>query len=336
MARRLDLVEEDVRTRPGPGSRPRSRLRPTYPDARLGQVVAVDRGRFTCAVDGRDVIAVRAKELRRTPVVVGDFVALVGDLSGRPDTLARIVRVDPRRTVLRRSADDTDPEERVIVANADQLAVVCSVANPAPQPRLVDRYLVAAFDGGLDVVLVFSKADLADPQPLLDMYRPLEVPMVVTANRQPGPELPELLRDRMTVFAGASGVGKSTLINALVPGAGRATAEVNEVTGKGRHVTTSTVVFDLPGGGRVVDTPGVRSFGLAHLDVERVVAAFPDLAPATVDCPRDCDHQPHPELDPDAARCALDSWVAAGHAAAQRLESLRRLLASLQHREADR
>ncbi|MBX6372046.1 MAG: ribosome small subunit-dependent GTPase A [Acidothermus sp.] len=326
MKGRLDLDEELLSRRES--SRPRTKRRPAYPDARVGQVVAADRGRFTCSVDGRDVVAVRAKELRRTPVVVGDLVALVGDLSGRPDSLARIVRIEPRRTVLRRSADDADPEERVIVANADQLAIVCAVANPEPRPRLVDRYLVAAFDGGLDPILVFSKADLADPTPLLEIYRPLGLPMVVTANRQPGPDLPELLRDRFTVLAGASGVGKSTLFNALVPGARRATGEVNEVTGKGRHVTTTTVVADLPGGGRLVDTPGVRSFGLAHLDVRRVIEAFPDLAPATEDCPRGCTHRA------DAGdECALDPWVAAGRAAPERLRSLRRLLASLEGKD---
>jgi ribosome biogenesis GTPase len=130
------------------------------------------------------------------------------------------------------------------------------------------------------------------------------------------------------VLAGHSGVGKSTLINALVPGAFRATGEVNEVTGRGRHVSTSTVVFDLPDGGRVIDTPGIRSFGLAHVDVGRVVAAFPDLQPGTADCPRGCTHQPTAVTDDDIASCALDEWVADGHADPARLDSLRRLLAA--------
>jgi len=330
MSRRpRDLDEDDVRVRPGRGSRPRSRLRPAHAEAAVGFVVAIDRGRYTCLVDEHDVVAVRARELGRKAVVVGDHVELVGDVSGRADTLARLVRVQPRTSLLRRSADDTDPVERAIVANAEQLAIVCAVANPEPRTRLIDRYLVAAFDGGLEPLLVLTKADLANPQPLIDAYALLDLRVVVTAHGEPGDELPALLRDRLTVLAGQSGVGKSTLINALVPGALRATGDVNVVTGRGRHVSTSTVVFDLPGGGRVIDTPGVRSFGLAHVDVNRVVAAFPDLLAGAAQCPRGCRHAlpaGGATVDDDIARCALDDWVASGHAEAARLDSLRRLL----------
>jgi ribosome biogenesis GTPase / thiamine phosphate phosphatase len=335
--RRRDLDEDDVRIRPGRSTRPRSRLRPAHADAAEGWVVAVDRGRFTCVVDGHDVVAVRARELGRKAVVVGDRVGLVGDVSGGTDTLARLVRVEPRTSLLRRSADDTDPVERPIVANADQLAIVCAVVNPEPRTRLIDRYLVAAFDAGLEPLLILTKADLADPQPLIDAYALLDLRVVVTARKDPGTELPALLRDRVTVLAGHSGVGKSTLINALVPGALRATGDVNEVTGRGRHVSTSTVVLELPGGGQVIDTPGVRSFGLAHVDVNRVVAAFPDLLPGTEECPRGCRHVAPSGAAPadDIARCALDDWVAAGHAEPVRLDSLRRLLSVSERPDTD-
>jgi len=335
MSRRTrDLDEDDVRVRPGRSSRPRSRLRPAHDEATPAYVLAVDRGRFTCEVGDREVTAVRARELGRKSVVVGDHVGLVGDVSGATDTLARLIRIEPRTSVLRRSADDGDPIERIIVANAEQLAIVSAVANPAPQPRLIDRYLVAAFDGGLEPLLVLTKADLADPSALIEAYALLALRIVVTRSGQPSDELQAVLRDRVTVLAGSSGVGKSTLINALVPGADRATGDVNTVTGRGRHVSTSAVVLDLPGGGRVIDTPGIRSFGLAHVDVDRVVAAFPDLAPGTAECPRGCEHVAPGENAPRAnqdgdeiARCALDDWVAAGHAEPARLDSLRRLLA---------
>lgn len=310
--------EDDVRIRPGRGTRPRSKERPQHLDAVIGDVVTVDRGRYTSLVDGREVVAMTARELGRRAVVVGDRVALVGDVSGGPDSLARIVRVEPRTSALRRTADDTDPVERVIVANADQLAVVVALANPEPRTRLIDRCLVAAYDARLDPLLVLTKADLASPKALLDTYRPLDVPYVVTRRDEPIDELRERLHDRTTVLVGHSGVGKSTLVNALVPGAARATGRVNLVTGRGRHTSSSAVLLPLPGGGNVIDTPGIRSFGLAHVDPARVVEAFPDLEAGTVNCPRGCSH--------DEPECALDAWVADGHADPARLASLRRLL----------
>ena len=335
--RRKDLDESDVRVRPNPrGSRPRSKDRPRHSEATPAQVLTVDRGRYTCLLGGFEagspddglVVAMKARELGRAGVVVGDRVALVGDVTGAPGTLARIVRVEPRGSALRRSADDTDPVERVIVANADQLAVVTALADPQPRPRLVDRCLVAAYDGGLEPLLLLTKADLRDPADFLASYAPLDVPFVVT-RLQPDGAIGGLdavrarLEGRVSVLVGHSGVGKSTLVNALVPGAARATAEVNKVTGRGRHVSTSALALQLPSGGWVVDTPGVRSFGLAHMDPDRIVAAFPDLAEGTGECPRGCSHD-----EPD---CGLDEWVAsggAGPAGPSRLESLRRLLRS--------
>jgi ribosome biogenesis GTPase len=291
-------------------------------------VLAVDRGRFTCLVDSTRVYAIKARELGRKGVVVGDHVALIGDLSGGPDALARIVRVERRRSVLRRTADDTDAVERVIVANADQLVIVTSLADPEPRPRLIDRALVAAYDAGLDPLLCLTKADLAPPEPLLAVYTPLGVHFVVTMRGGDLDPLRERLAGRTSVLVGHSGVGKSTLVNALVPDAGRQTAEVNPVTGRGRHTSASAVALALPdGSGWVIDTPGVRSFGLAHVDLRRVIHAFPDLEAGTAECPRGCTH--------DEPECALDAWVAAGHADPARLGSLRRLLRTRDRTEGD-
>src|SRR5262249_22577501 len=141
-----------------------------HADAASAMVVAVDRGRWTCVPDGAApddpaarVVAMRARELGRTPIVVGDRVGLVGNLSGGPDALARIVRVARRTSVLRRTADDDDPYERVVVANAEQLVIVTALADPPPSVGFVDRALVAAYAGGLRPLLCLAKADLVGP-----------------------------------------------------------------------------------------------------------------------------------------------------------------------------
>ncbi|HVX42636.1 MAG TPA: ribosome small subunit-dependent GTPase A [Mycobacteriales bacterium] len=318
-----ELDEDDVRVRPGRGSRPRTKQRPKHENAVPATVIAVDRGRFTCRVEDANVTAMRARELGRSKVVVGDRVGLVGDLSGAEGTLARIVRVEDRTSVLRRTADDTDPFERIIVANADQLIIVTALADPPPRTGFIDRCLVAAFAGNLKPVLCLTKSDLADPGALLATYSELlGVEAVSTRHDQDPVDLRERLPDQTSVLVGHSGVGKSTLVNRLVPDADRAVSQVSAV-GKGRHTSSSAVALELPAGGWVIDTPGVRSFGLAHVTPADVLVAFPDLQPGTEDCPRGCDHS-GPEVE-----CALDEWVAQGHAERARLDSYRRLIAQI-------
>ena len=319
------LDESDVRVRPNPRG---SRRRTKDPAGSRGRRARVRhrrrpgpvrrparRGRGGKKAPERIITAMRARELGRKSVVVGDEVALVGDTGGGPDALARIVRVEPRRSTLRRSADDTDAVERVIVANADQLVVVSALANPEPRPRLIDRCLVAAYDAGLDPLLVLTKADLVEPDAFLAAYATLAVPYVVT-RRDPtrrdttstgSRRCASTCRAACPCSIGHSGVGKSTLVNRLVPDAERAVGVVNTVTGRGRHTSTSSVALRLPDDdGWVIDTAGIRSFGLAHVEPARIITFFPDLEPGTAECPRGCTH--------DEEECALDAYVASGAA----------------------
>jgi ribosome biogenesis GTPase len=290
--------------------------------------VAVDRGRMTVRIEGPDgspvdVTAMRARELGKHGVVVGDQVRLVGDTSGRQDTLARIVAIEERTTSLRRTADDTDPTERVVVANADLLVIVTSVTDPEPALGFIDRCLVAAYAGGLEPLLCMTKTDLGSPQPLLDRYAGLGLDAVHMSRETPLDDLVDRLAWRMSVFVGQSGVGKSTLVNRLVPDAFRATGDVSKI-GKGRHTSSSAVLFDLPSGGTVIDTPGIRSFGLAHVTADDVIEAFDEINEAAVDCPPVCGHT---EDDPE---CALDAWAAAGPPVRQQqLTALRVLLGAV-------
>ena len=332
---RREYDESDARVRPNRrGSRPRSKVRPKHEDAVAGTVVGVDRGRLTVHLDDAarsEVIAVKARELGRRGLVVGDRVALVGDVSGSDGTLARIVRREARTAELRRTADDAEPTERVIVANADQLGIVTALADPDPNPRMIDRCLVAAFDAGMEALLILTKADLASADGLAAAYAPLGVEVVTTTMRREADARVidglEAVRERLdwrtTVLVGYSGVGKSTLVNALVPDADRATGVVNDVTGRGRHTSTSAVALELPDGGRIIDTPGVRSFGLAHVDPEHFIAAFPDVAQAAAErCPRGCGHESA------EAGCELDAWAAGDPDREARIDSIRRLLTS--------
>jgi len=329
MSRQLDsgdyLDEDDVRIRPNPrGSKPRTKRRPNFDSAPLGMVLEVHLARYRVLLeDGTEVIATLAKELRKEGAVTCDQVRLDGVVTGEKGALARIVKIEPRATQLSRSNDESEAGEQTIVANADQLMIVMAAANPEPRSGLVDRYLVAAYHAGIAPILVMTKCDLTDPSEFLAGFEGFDLRIVRTQKDKPNQqELEKLLPGHTTVLVGHSGVGKTTLINAIAPLHKRATGEVNALTGKGKHTSSSAKAIPVTEGW-IVDTPGIRTFGLSGIDAAGLLKGFADLDEAAKLCPRDCSHL---ALAPD---CGLDEKVASGALASKRLESFRRLVDSI-------
>ena len=327
--------ESDARVRPARSTRPRSKDRPSHLDAIFAVVTTVDRGRQTCITDdGIIVTAMRARELGPKSVVVGDQVSIVGDISGSEGSLARIVSVKERRNSLSRTVDDAAQVERTIVANIDQLVIVVAAANPEPRRGLIDRFLVSAFTEGIVPKIVVTKTDLNEVPSFLAEYSELDIEIIPTAIKSKSREqdltrLHKILDGKISVLVGHSGVGKSTLINALVPDADRLTGDVNEATGRGRHTSSSAIALPLISAtnsdsqGWIIDTPGIRAFGLSHIDNQRIVDAFSDLSEVAANCLSNCSHAED--------SCKLDAWASPGgvpnpHRTA-RLASLRSLLA---------
>lgn len=259
------------------------------------------------------------------PVAVGDRVRLLdsGDESGM------IVDVLPRRTQLVRRAPGPKPLEQVIAANVDQIVTVFAAAQPKPKWNLLDRYLVAAEAAGLPTLICITKWDLVrrnaksrQVEEAVELYQGIGYPVILTSSvdNEGLTQLRAALRDRLSVFVGKSGVGKTTLLNALQPGLGLRVKEISQQTGKGKHTTSYLELFELDFGGQVVDTPGMREFGLWELDAADLAALFPDMAPYLGRCRfgASCTHTHEPD-------CAVKKAVAAGEIAERRYDSFVRM-----------
>lgn len=243
------------------------------------------------------------------PVAVGDIVRYVhaGDGAGM------IMEVQPRRNKFVRPAAGSREQSQVIAANLDQVVMIFAAAQPRPTWHLLDRYLIVAEIEGLRPLICITKADLMETETLLAdvaVYERLGYPVVITSARQRlGLEaLHAALQGKLSVFVGKSGVGKSSLLNALQPGLGLRVAEISESTGKGRHTTTHLEIFDLDRDSRVVDTPGVKEFGLWGLDEYDMELdfLFPEMRPFLGQCQfgNSCVHLSEPGC---AVKAALEA-----------------------------
>jgi ribosome biogenesis GTPase len=278
-------------------------------------------------VGGRERESTIAGRLRRSRPVVGDRVE-VRDLA---DGSLRVEAVLPRHGVLLRGGFRN--EQKVVAANVDVLVIVAAVARPPLRTGLIDRYLVAAWRGGIEAMLALTKIDLVHDEEAVARVRELYGSLghrVVSLSLRAGEgtgELRAALTDRVAVLAGHSGVGKTSLTNALT-GRSDATTAVNPVVGRGRHTTTGARYMDLPGGGALIDTAGIRSFGIAGVAADELQRAFPEIEAASRDCRwEDCLHREGEDGCAVADAPGID---------AERLASYRKLLAELEELEAER
>jgi ribosome biogenesis GTPase / thiamine phosphate phosphatase len=273
------------------------------------QVVSVTSGK--CQVVNASGMFTCRNQL---PVAPGDLVALV---EGH-----RVKRVLPRRTWLSRPDPGNPRREKVVAANMDVVVVVVAAANPPLHPGLIDRYLIAIEQGRADAAICVNKSELGASdaiEQVLQPYRSLPAPIVICSARTGFglDDLRTIIAGKLCVFVGHSGVGKSSLLNALLPGAGAATGDVSGMTGKGQHTTTRSQIYNLSGGARVIDTPGVREFGLWKLDPAEVRLYFHDFDEAAAKCRfSNCTHLHEPD-------CMVRTQVEAGVISAGRYERYR-------------
>ena len=289
-----------------------------------GWVISVAKGRANVEIEGQRfdcLLAQHIEQSQKSALAVGDRVTVQNYGDHR-----RIVAVSPRQTKLSRVDPDMDIE-RVIVANVDTVVVVVSVVAPPLHPRIIDRYLVAIGKGGARPAIAVNKVDLLaeDRSELaqLDPYRALGVPIIEcsTAKSFGIDALRDLLEGQVAAFVGHSGVGKSSLLNAIKPDLGLDTGGVSEGYGRGTHTTTASTMWDIGNGTRIIDTPGIRSFGLWRLTRSELATYFPEFEGYRCRF-RDCTHVHEPG-------CQIRDAVERGEIAGARFDTFQRLRESL-------
>lgn len=267
---------------------------------------------------------VKFKTDKSTPVAVGDDV----EITVASDSDGVIEAVGARRSVLSRPVVGRETIEHVMAANIDCLAIIVSAAEPPYKPGLIDRFLITAEIGGLRPLIVVNKTDLDPPPEIAESmatYRKLGYDLIATsAVAQSGlPELRRYLKDHRTIFSGHSGVGKTSLLNILLPGRNLKTMEISDSTGKGQHATSYVEMFPLPGGGFVIDSPGIKELGLWQIDKERLDEHYPEMLEIRNNCRfTGCRHLTEPD-------CAVKAAVEAGTIAAWRYQNYQQIYGSL-------
>jgi ribosome biogenesis GTPase len=299
--------------------------------AESGLVVSITRGQCEVEIDGHTLVCHLPKALaltQQSELAVGDRVRV----ARRPGGALAVAQILPRGSRLSRPDPFLAHRERVVAANVDLAVVVASLARPPLSTGLLDRYLVALAHGQVPALLAINKVDLttgpreADPELVqLAPYRALEVPIVFCSTRT-GEGIAELaawLAGKTAVFVGHSGVGKSSLLNALAPGLDAAVGEVSAGLPKGRHTTSRSRIYRLDDGTRIIDTPGIREFGLWRMTARELAGYFDEFEPRAAACKfADCTHSHEP-------RCAVREAAAAGAISAERYATYLRILASL-------
>ncbi len=288
-------------------------------------VIEVHGIRVTVELDGDAVRCAPAPDMNPYPVV-GDHVAVeAGANDGDPPVITEVLH---RRTTLARLRQDNSrrsrdgAQEHVLAANVDLAVIVAAIARPPFHPRFIDRYMVLAQRGGLDVAVALNKADLDEPLPDLTLYRDLVVDIVsVSAKTGEGlGDLRRLIGDKTVIFTGHSGVGKSSLVNALNAEIDAAVGEVGGKRGQGRHTTSRSSLYKLDDSTAVIDTPGIRSLSLAGIPADELGDLFPELEGFAEGCRfRDCTHNHEPG-------CAVKTAVEEGEIPFVRYETYLRLL----------